>query len=178
MRPDMPWTPSQDTRLCLGLHFNRLYAILPAPCHTLLLISERVCCRTFVLKSSVATRSPELLLLRRLLVFLAGLSWCARQFFNPLFLFMRMAMFRSGDISLSVLTLLFLLSHLVSRFLRSLWMYSFRLLENVPLRIVNAVGLGLRDISLGALVLFRPLRLCAPCTSHRGPIVPKPVART
>ena len=93
-------------------------------------------------------------------------SLCAWQCFGP-----------GGDISLSVLTLLFLLSHLVSRFLRSLWMYSFRLLENVPLRLVNAVGLGLRDLSLGALVLFRPLRLCASCTSHRGPIVPKPVAR-
>ena len=173
MRPDMPWTPSQDMRSCLGLHSNRLYAILPAPCHTLPHISVRVCCLLFVLRSSVAIRSPELLLLRRLLVFLAGRSWCARQFFKPLFLFMHMAMFRSGDISLSVLTLLFLLSHLVSRFLRNLWMYSFRLLENAPLRLVNAVGPGLRELSLDALVLFRPSRLCASCTSHRGPIVPK-----
>ena len=98
-----------------------------------------------------------------------GLS-CRPQLVCPsIFQTTLMAMFRSGDISLSVLTLLFLLSHLVSRFLRSLWMYSFRLLENVPLRLVNAVGLGLRDLSLGALVLFRPLRLCASCTSHRGP---------
>ena len=52
-------------------------------------------------------------------------------------------------------------------------MYSFRLLENVPLRLVNAVGPGLRELSLDALVLFRPSCLCASCTSHRGPIVPK-----
>ena len=60
-----------------------------------------------------------------------------------------------------------------SIFQTTLWMYSFRLLENVPLRLVNAVGPGLRELSLDALVLFRPSRLCASCTSHRGPIVPK-----
>ena len=38
-------------------------------------------------------------------------------------------------------------------------MYSFRLLENVPLRLVSAVGLGQCDLCLGALVSFSA---CAP----------------
>ena len=58
MRPDMPWTPSRDTRLCLGLLFNRLYAMLPAPFHTLLSILEHVCCLPFVLKVSQGDQVP------------------------------------------------------------------------------------------------------------------------
>ena len=73
----------------------------------------------------------------------------------------------------------FHLSRLVSRFLRSLWLYSFRLLENVPLRLVSAVGLGRCGLCFVApSFCFRPVRLCALCTFHRGPIEPKPVART
>ena len=120
-----------------------------------------------VLPSRDATRSPELLLLRRLRVFLVGLSWCVLLRFKPLFHFMHVAMFPSVDTSLSVLIQTFHLSHLVSRFLRSLWMYSFRLLVNVPLRLVSVVGLGQCELRFGAPVLFSA---CAPlCFVHFSP---------
>ena len=163
----MPWIPSRDTKLYLSLLFNRLYAILPAPFHTSLPILNHVCCLPFVSMSRDATRSPELLLLRRLRVFLVGLSWCVLLRFKPLFHFMHVAMFPSVDTSLSVLIQTFHLSHLVSRFLRSLWMYSFRLLVNVPLRLVSAVGLGQCELRFGAPVLFSA---CAPlCVVHFSP---------
>ena len=99
---------------------------------------------------------------------------------KPHFCIMPIAMFLYVDTSPSVLTLAFPLSRLVSRFLSSLWMYSFRLLENVPLRLASAVGPGLNDFCfvVPSFSRFRPSRLCALCTFHRGPIAPKPVART
>ena len=161
MRPDMPWNPSQDTRLCLDLHSNRPYAILPAPCHTLPVLP------TFCVEVKRCNS------LTRAFAFEAavGLS-CRPQLVCPSIFQTTLSLYAHGNVSV--------------RGHKSFGTYP--VIPFVPPCITipeesvdvqfsasrkRAFKARLRELSLDAFVLFRPSRLCALCTSHRGPIVPK-----